>query len=140
MVDRLGAQGQLSAATGQRLWRLRDQLAPAALPDRQQVFCHGDLHAGNVIAREGRLSGLVDFAGAGWLDTAWDFVGVPSIALEPLLTGYRQAGGVLEGLPERIVWCRLQLAVHRLADATDVEGDAVTAAGQAAALLAKFRI
>jgi hypothetical protein len=47
---------------------------------------------------------------------------------------------VLEGLPERIVWCRLQLAAHRLADATDVEGDAVTAAGQAAALLAQIRI
>ena len=138
LLDRLCVEGRLSAGTAGRLWHIRDQLAPAALPDVRQVFCHGDLHAGNVIARQGRFRGLIDFAGAGWLDTAWDFAAVPAIALDHLLTGYARADGVLEGLPARIVWCRLQLAVHRLPASVDVEGDAVSAGVQAAALLARF--
>lgn len=138
ILDRLRDQGRLSAATARRLRRLRDSLAPAVLPDVQQVLCHGDLHAGNVIAHDGRFSGLVDFAGAGWLDTAWDFAAVPAVALEPLLAGYRSAGGVLDGLPARIVWCRLQLAVHRLPGAADPEADAVSVAVQASALQAQL--
>ncbi|GAA1429832.1 hypothetical protein GCM10009616_12830 [Microlunatus lacustris] len=105
------------------------------LPVEHPVLCHGDVHAGNVIALQGAFSGLVDFAGTGWLDAGWDFAAVPAGAVGPLLDGYGDAGGETGGLGPRIVWCRFQLAVHRLPGHRTPEPAALDAVRRAEALL-----
>nr|WP_280949257.1 aminoglycoside phosphotransferase family protein [Friedmanniella luteola] len=134
LAERLRAAGRLSAGTAARLVRLADQLVDDVLPDLHPVLCHGDLHAGNVLAAAGRLVGIVDFAGAGWLDAAWDFVGVPLTAVPPMLDGYNAGAGEPDRLLERVAWCRLQTAVHRLVDAEDPETGASRALAEAEAL------
>ncbi|KAF5362094.1 hypothetical protein D9756_002707 [Leucocoprinus leucothites] len=38
------------------------------------VFAHGDLHLGNIVVKDGHLSGLIDWGDAGWYPEYWDFV------------------------------------------------------------------
>ncbi|KAJ3566533.1 hypothetical protein NP233_g6939 [Leucocoprinus birnbaumii] len=38
------------------------------------VFGHGDLHLGNIMAQNGRLTGIIDWEGGGWYPEYWDFV------------------------------------------------------------------
>lgn len=136
MTERLLSSGRLSGDVAERLARLREQLVVSVLPDDRPVLCHGDVHAENVIALDGRYVGLVDFAGAGWLDAAWDFVGVPRAAVASLVAGYGDAGGRQDSLLERIVWCRLQTALLRLAGSRRPEDNARRAAAEAEFLLA----
>jgi hypothetical protein len=125
---RLAKQSRgLSATTIRAIVELRDRLVEHVLPDDRPVLCHGDLHADNVIAHHGSYVGLIDFAGAGWLDAAWDFAGIPLDAVAPCMEGYAVEGGRTTGLLPRVVWCRLQLAAHRLATSPDPEAEAVAA-------------
>jgi hypothetical protein len=78
---------------------------------------------------------VVDFAGAGWLDAAWDFVGVPVAAVPSMLEGYRAVDERQDSLLERITWCRLQTAVHRLALTADPNAAASRAIMEAELLL-----
>nr|WP_294692565.1 aminoglycoside phosphotransferase family protein [uncultured Friedmanniella sp.] len=136
MAERLRSAGRLSRGTVAQLMRLRDQLVGYAVPDEHQVLCHGDVHAENVIASAGRYVGLIDFAGAGWLDAAWDFVGVPLAAVAPMLDGYGAVDQRRDSMLSRVTWCRLQTAVHRLATSASPEADAARAVTQADLLLA----
>lgn len=96
-----------------RVMEARERLH-ARIPDGfRQAFCHGDMHAANVVADGDRLSGIVDWAGAGWLDPAWDFAAIPAAAVRDAVYGYRAGGGDAESLIPRIAWCRLQLALDR---------------------------
>jgi aminoglycoside phosphotransferase len=113
MTRRLSDRGKITAEQSVPLLALVEALRPDVLPDVTQVFCHGDIHAANVIARGGQLVGLVDFAGAGWLDSAWDFAAMPLGAVRSAVAGYRSMGGRHIGLIQRIAWCRLQLALER---------------------------
>ncbi len=117
LTDRLVTAGRLGDEMADRVKELRDRLVPQVLPDDHPVLCHGDVHAENVIASSGRYVGLVDFAGAGWLDAAWDFAALPLAAVPAAVGGYSTAGGERESLVERIAWCRLQSALHRLSAA-----------------------
>ncbi|KAJ3566541.1 hypothetical protein NP233_g6946 [Leucocoprinus birnbaumii] len=38
------------------------------------VFAHGDLHLGNIMAQNGRLTGIIDWDSGGWYPDYWDFV------------------------------------------------------------------
>jgi aminoglycoside phosphotransferase len=136
MTEQLLSSGRVSMDVAGRLARLDEQLVVRVLPDDRPVLCHGDVHAENVIALDGRYVGLVDFAGAGWLDAAWDFVGVPPAAVASLVAGYGDAGGRHDSLVERMVWCRLQTALLRLAGSRRPEDDARRAAAEAELLLA----
>ncbi|GAB7106709.1 hypothetical protein JCM4814A_50230 [Streptomyces phaeofaciens JCM 4814] len=40
--------------------------------DRPPVWCHGDLHTGNLLVEGGRLSAVIDFGGLGIGDPACD--------------------------------------------------------------------
>jgi hygromycin-B 7''-O-kinase len=131
MLGRLVATGTATSEGAARLLALRNRLRPFVLPDADQVFCHGDLHAGNVIADDDRFAGLVDFAGAGWLDAAWDFAAIPLGAVPSAIGGYAAAGGVATALLERIAWCRLQLALGRgLEDARRLDFDSIVGAAE----------
>ncbi|WP_193312830.1 aminoglycoside phosphotransferase family protein [Georgenia subflava] len=112
-LETLRGSGAVGRDLAARVLRLLGLLAPSALDGEHLVLCHGDVHAENVIAADGRYVGLIDFAGAGLLDAAWDFVGIPASAVAPALRGHARAAGETDGLPARIVWCRLQLALHR---------------------------
>ena len=103
------------------LGRLLDELAPAALAPVPQVFCHGDVNGANVlVAREGagaaRFLALIDWAGAGWLDPAWDFASVPLRVVPAMLAGHREVAPVTEDATAeaRILWCHLQSGLHIL--------------------------
>ncbi|MDG6109953.1 aminoglycoside phosphotransferase family protein [Dactylosporangium aurantiacum] len=61
--------GELDTAAATRLWQ-----AALAAPawEGPPVWSHGDLHAGNVLADGGRVSGVIDFGCAGVGDPACD--------------------------------------------------------------------
>lgn len=42
--------------------------------DKAPVWLHGDLHAGNVLVQEGKLSAVIDFGGLGVGDPACDLM------------------------------------------------------------------
>ena len=131
-AGRLVERGVLARGAAREVATLADDLRPAALAGRQ-VFCHGDIHAENVVAGDEGFVGLLDFAGAGWLDAAWDFAAMPLAAVVPAVAAYRDAGGTDDGLPERIAWCRLQLGLARVESGTEHGVTRVLA--EAAALL-----
>jgi aminoglycoside phosphotransferase (APT) family kinase protein len=118
-IERLTAAGRLSSADAATLRARRDRLADEVLRDERPVFCHGDIHAENVVIDGGRFAGLLDFAGAGWLDAAWDFAAQPAAAVPHAVDGYAAAGGRIDGLRERIEWCRLQLLLDRMERGAD---------------------
>lgn len=96
-----------------RVMEARDRLH-ARIPDGfRPVLCHGDMHAANIVADGDRLTGIVDWAGAGWLDCAWDFAAIPAAAVRDAVFGYRSGGGEAETLLARVAWCRLQVALDR---------------------------
>ena len=77
------SEGLLDVARARRLWReFRD--LPRTAPD---VMTHGDLIPGNVLAAQGRLTGVIDVGGLGPADPALDLVG----AWHLLESGPRQA-------------------------------------------------
>lgn len=61
--------GVIDVAAATRAW---DAALTAPVWDRAGVWIHGDLHGGNMIASEGRLTGVVDFGGLGVGDPACD--------------------------------------------------------------------
>lgn len=130
-VADLAETGLLDAAQAAWLAGLLDRLAPAALAGERQTLCHGDVNAANVLAasRSGvhGFLALIDWAGAGWLDPAWDFAAVPLRVVPVMLEGHRSAAPLAgdETAEARILWCHLQFALHRLrrepSAATDAE-------------------
>lgn len=111
-VDQLLEHGALAAGEAARLRETLDELAPHALADVPLYLCHGDVNRENILvdATSGAYRALIDWAGAGWLDPAWDFVAVPSSAVPHLLAGHRSVHPLLadETVEARIRWCRIQ--------------------------------
>ncbi|KAF2084766.1 kinase-like protein [Saccharata proteae CBS 121410] len=56
--------------------RMREALRKAlhALPSHRIVFTHSDLHQKNIIVRDGRIVGLIDWEEAGWYPEYWEYV------------------------------------------------------------------
>lgn len=123
-VDELRERGALAATDARWLHRLLDELAPAALADVPLALCHGDVNAANILVdgASGAFRALIDWAGAGWLDPAWDLAGVPLAAVPHLLAGHREVAP-LPGdatAAARALWCQLQM---RLSIARSGQGD-----------------
>ncbi|HEV2065401.1 MAG TPA: aminoglycoside phosphotransferase family protein [Thermomicrobiales bacterium] len=95
-----------------------DAIAPRALADVPVVLCHGDVNAANVLVDydTGRFRALIDWAGAGWLDPAWDFAGVSLDIVPAMLAGHRSVAPLVEdGTAEaRILWCQIQTRLYPL--------------------------
>lgn len=62
-------EGTIDVASAAAVWE-RSLGAPAW--DRAPVWIHGDLHGGNLLMREGRVSAVIDFGGLGVGDPACD--------------------------------------------------------------------
>ncbi|KAL1943364.1 hypothetical protein VTO73DRAFT_4439 [Trametes versicolor] len=61
--------------------------------DRAPIFSHGDLTPWNIMVRDGRILGIVDWAEAGWYPYFWD-----SFVLERAASMFRRIPGVREML------------------------------------------
>ncbi len=117
-VGELASGGRLSAPDALWLGDLLDRLAPAALAPVTKCFCHGDANASNVMVRPDTRGyvAVLDWAGAGRLDPAWDFAGVDLRAVPYMLEGHREVAPVEgdETAERRILWCHLQQALFHL--------------------------
>lgn len=109
----LGHAAALDPGLPERLDRWLDGAPTGAGAPR---FLHGDAHARNVLARDGRLAALIDWGDAGWGDPALDFEPMPLRFLRSALEGYREAGGTDDGTLEgRAVRAALAVALLRIA-------------------------
>ncbi|WP_323371648.1 aminoglycoside phosphotransferase family protein [Streptomyces katsurahamanus] len=63
--------GDFDAVALTEVW---DRALKAPAWDREPVWFHGDLHTGNLLAVDGRLSAVIDFGGLGMGDPACDLV------------------------------------------------------------------
>ncbi len=79
-VERLGAriarEGLTRLLPGAE-WLKRECPTPA----QAEVICHGDFHPLNIMVHDGRLSGVIDWAGAAIAEPAYDLAGLRVIAL-----------------------------------------------------------
>lgn len=108
----------LNQIDAQWLDALIDAIAPPALADLPVVLCHGDVNAANVLVSvgTGRFRALIDWAGAGWLDPAWDFAGVPPDVVPAMLAGHRSVAPLIDDATAeaRILWCQIQTRLYPL--------------------------
>jgi hypothetical protein len=115
-VGALRTRGLLTRTDADWLARLLDHLAPAALEGETLTLCHGDVNAANVLVdgETGAFRALIDLAGAGWLDPAWDGAAVPLAIVPHLLAGHRSVAGFPgdASAEHRILWCQLQTRLH----------------------------
>ena len=117
-IATLHETGMLNSVDARWLRDLLDKLAPSALADTPVVFCHGDVNADNVLVdrESGRFRALIDWAGAGWLDSAWDFAGVALDAVPAMLARHRSVAPMVDdGSAEaRVLWCQIQTRFYPL--------------------------
>ena len=120
-VDDLQSRGMLTEDDVRWLRALLDRLAPDALANVPLTFCHGDVNAANVLvaARTGRFRALIDWAGAGWIDAAWDFAGVSLDLVPSLLRGHRAVAPLPndDTAEARICWCQIQIRLYAVRNA-----------------------
>lgn len=62
------------------IWEQTPQPMRDALIEHQRstnyriVFAHGDLHQNNILVKDGKITGLIDWEQAGWYPEYWDYV------------------------------------------------------------------
>lgn len=124
-VDELREAGRLAGEHARWLRDLLDRIAPAALADVPFAICHGDVNAANVLVdvETGEFRALIDWAGAGWMDPAWDFAGVPLDVVPWLLDGHREVAPLpMDAAAEtRILWCQIQMRLFSVRNAPEDE-------------------
>ncbi len=122
-VEALRANARLSGADASWLLALLDDLAPIVSGSDAVMLCHGDVNAANILVHEatGGFLAIIDWAGAGWLDPAWDFAGVPLEVVPFLLAGHRSVAPMPEDrfAEARIFWCQAQTRLHTALSAAD---------------------
>ncbi|RDX52571.1 kinase-like protein [Lentinus brumalis] len=59
-------------AVAYRLPELRRLAAPVRSTQHRICFTHGDLHDGNILVKDGRLAGIIDWEHAGWYPEYWE--------------------------------------------------------------------
>lgn len=72
---------EVDVASATAVW---EQALAAPVWDRTPVWVHGDLHGGNILVRDGRLAGVIDFGGLG--------VGDPAVDVMPAWTFFTADG------------------------------------------------
>lgn len=83
------------AATLLRVWE--DALAaPAWEEDHTPVWCHGDLHNGNLLLEDGRLTAVIDFGELGVGDPACDLMAAYTLLSPATREVFRQRVGLDE--------------------------------------------
>ena len=121
-IATLHETGMLNEDDARWLRDLLDKLVPSALAGTRVVLCHGDVNAANVLVDHdtGRFRALIDWAGAGWLDPAWDFAGVALDAVPAMLAGHRSVAPMVDdGSAEaRVLWCQIQTRFYPLREVT----------------------
>ena len=60
-------------AVAHRVPELRRLAIPVHAMQHRIFFTHGDLHSENIIVKDGRLAGIVDWEYAGWFPEYWEF-------------------------------------------------------------------
>lgn len=83
--------GELDTATAAAAW---DEALHAPVWDGPPVWIHGDLHAGNLLAADGRLSAVIDFGGLGVGDPACDVMAAWTFVAPEARETFRAALGV----------------------------------------------
>jgi len=115
-VEAIQEQGKLAAADATWLVTLLDHLAPIVFGSDAVALCHGDVNAANILVHSdtGVFLALIDWAGAGWLDPVWDFVGVPLAAVPFLLASHRSVASLPDdhSAEARVFWCQAQTRLH----------------------------
>lgn len=53
---------------------MRDTLMKHQRTDHRIVLSHGDLHPDNIMVKDGKITGLIDWELAGWCPEYWDYV------------------------------------------------------------------
>jgi aminoglycoside phosphotransferase (APT) family kinase protein len=53
---------------------MRDTLVKHQRKDHRIVLAHGDLHQANIMVKDGKITGLIDWEFAGWYPEYWDYV------------------------------------------------------------------
>jgi hygromycin-B 7''-O-kinase len=116
LVDARAADGWISTMEAARLHRWFARLDQAT-PPPSQVLVHGDLQIANVLVdpATGALAALVDWGCARLTDPCIDLRVVPMAALDPLLTGYGEAGGDPSVTAAGVLRRKLQLDLWALA-------------------------
>ncbi|MEU6450478.1 aminoglycoside phosphotransferase family protein [Streptomyces sp. NPDC046979] len=83
--------GLFDAAAMTELW---DAALSAPGWDRSPVWFHGDFHTGNLLARDGRISAVIDFGGLGVGDPACDLMIAFTLMSADSRAAFRDALGV----------------------------------------------
>jgi aminoglycoside phosphotransferase (APT) family kinase protein len=53
---------------------MRDALLKHQRTDHRIVLAHGDLHQDNILVKDGKITGLIDWEQAGWYPEYWDYI------------------------------------------------------------------
>lgn len=53
---------------------IQDALKKHQRAGHRIVFSHGDLHQGNIMVKDGKITGLIDWEVAGWYPEYWDYI------------------------------------------------------------------
>jgi aminoglycoside phosphotransferase (APT) family kinase protein len=121
-IDTLG--GEIPASAVQRVW---DDAMTTAW-ERDPVWFHGDVAAGNLLLRDGRLGAVIDFGTSGVGDPACDVVIAWTLLSGPSRDAFRSTLGVDAGTWSRgrgwALWKALITLVGQLGD--DPEAATVT--------------
>ncbi|KAI0640878.1 kinase-like domain-containing protein [Trametes meyenii] len=84
----------------ERMPTLRRLAGPVQSMNHRIVFTHGDLHGFNIIVKDGRLAGIIDWETAGWLPEYWEHTSIEGhITLEPLFHQFWDAVGAFGPSP-----------------------------------------
>jgi aminoglycoside phosphotransferase (APT) family kinase protein len=90
-IRELGADGTVDAGLAGAAW----EAALAAPPwDGAPVWLHADLHPGNLLARRGRLTAVIDFGGLGVGDPASDMLPAWTLLTAPTREAFRAGAAV----------------------------------------------
>lgn len=126
--------GLIDTAAAHRVWAEALEAGPWTAPP---VWIHGDLLDGNLLVREGRLSGVIDFGSLGVADPAPDVVPAWTLFAGESRRVYREALGVDDATWARArAWAMLPALTGVTYYATSVPAFADRARRHLAAVLA----
>jgi len=130
----LGAD--IDAAACLRVW---DDACAAPVYSGAPVWLHGDLQAGNLLTRDGRLAAVIDFGGLAAADPACDLMPAWTLFDGPARARFRAAIGADEGEWRRARGWALSVALIAMPYYRDTNPTLVAASQHAvSAVLAEF--